>query len=86
LLLLTPVSFKLSIKKMNEILEKKQTHMNPLLKSFSQLLAITLCTLPFANAQEVRVIDNKGTMSNIRNNNNVYTSATDPNTPPNKIV
>jgi hypothetical protein len=59
--------------------------MNPLLKSFSQLLAITLCTLPFANAQEVRVIDNKGTISNIRNNN-VYTSATDPNTPPNKIV
>jgi hypothetical protein len=59
--------------------------MNPLLKSFSQLLAITLCTLPFANAQEVRVIDNKGTMSKIRNNN-VYTSVTDPNTPPNKIV
>ena len=55
------------------------------LKSSLLILVITLFKMPFANAQEVRVIDNKGTISTIRNNN-VYTSATDPNTPPNKIV
>lgn len=53
--------------------------MHKFLKSSLFILVITLFTMPFANAQEVRVIDNKGTIETIRNNN-VYTSATDPNT------
>jgi hypothetical protein len=62
-----------------------KTPINTLLRSFLRILIITLCTLPSANAQKVRVIDNKGTISEIRNNN-VYTSVTDPNTKPNKRV
>jgi hypothetical protein len=58
--------------------------MNALLRSFSRIVIITLCALPFANVQEVRVLDTKGTISKIRNNNNnnnnVYTFATDLNT------
>lgn len=52
--------------------------MHKFLKSSLFILVITLFTMPFANAQEVRVIDNKGTIKTIRNNN-VYTSATNPN-------
>ena len=40
-------------------------------------LICALSTISLANAQEVRVIDNKGTIETIRNNN-VYTSSTDP--------
>jgi hypothetical protein len=54
--------------------------MNALLRSFSRIVSITLCALPFANVQEVRVLDTKGTITEIRNNNNVYTFATDLNT------
>jgi hypothetical protein len=53
--------------------------MHKFLKSYLVLFVITLFTMPYANAQEVRVIDNKGTIKTIRNNN-VYTSATNPNT------
>jgi hypothetical protein len=48
------------------------------LKPSSLIVAITLFTLSFANAQKVRVIDNKGTISKVRNNN-VYTTDTNPN-------
>jgi hypothetical protein len=53
--------------------------MRTFLKSYLFLFAISFFKIPFANAQEVRVIDNKGTITTIRNNN-VYTSATNPNT------
>jgi hypothetical protein len=53
--------------------------MHKFLKYSLFLFAISFFKIPFANAQEVRVIDNKGTIKTIRNNN-VYTSATNPNT------
>jgi hypothetical protein len=59
--------------------------MHKFLKSSLFLFAILFFTMPFASAQEVRVIDNKGTISTVRNNN-VYTSSTDPNTTSDKIV
>jgi len=55
-----------------------KTPVNALFRSFSRILIITLCTPLFANAQKVRVLDTKGTISKIRHNN-VYTFATDPN-------
>jgi hypothetical protein len=50
-------------------------------KVFKFIIAsILFTTITVINSQEVRVIDNKGTKTIVRNNN-VYTSATDPNIP-----
>jgi hypothetical protein len=54
------------------------------LKSFLFLFAISFFTIPFANAQEVRVTDNKGTINTIRNNK-VYKSDAQPG-PDDKIL
>ncbi len=51
--------------------------------SFLKLTLTTLALIFFSlkiNAQEVSVVDNKGTIKAI-NNNNVFTATTDPNTP-----
>lgn len=59
--------------------------MHPFLKYSLLLFTISFLTMPSANAQEIKVIDHKGTISEIRNNN-VHTSATDPIIASNTIV
>lgn len=50
------------------------------LKSSLLIFVSTLFIVTFTNAQEIKVVDSKGTINKIRNNN-VYTSETNPNTP-----